>query len=139
MPVNHDSQFHYLRMFSRELNTGEVLQPPSHQSFLELGIWELGMHWLMRQFTNTDPNSGEVLRGTHGLKGQKGIRSCQAAISAGREAPQTNPGLYLIAAHIYSLLPNVQIRNIQEKKAKIGAFAYAFTKSPVGDISSQSL
>lgn len=64
------------------------------------------MPCLTRQFTNTDPNTGKVLRGMCRLKEQKvkRIRPCQAAIPVGREGPQPNPGLQLIAVHIYSAI-----------------------------------
>lgn len=66
----------------------------------------MGISCLTRQFTNTDPNTGEVLRGMCRLKEQKAkrIRPCQAVISVGRAGPQTNPGLQLIAVHIYSAI-----------------------------------
>lgn len=50
------------------------------------------------------------------------IRFCQDAISVGVENIQTNPGLYFIALHIYSVLPNVQIRNMQGKKQRLVHF-----------------
>lgn len=47
------------------------------------------------------------------------IRFCQAAISVGKENLQINPGLDPTALHIESVLPYVQIRNIQKKRQRL--------------------